>query len=98
MIQQGSFVGLQNYLDLLNRADFRNAISFSAIFAIFSVVGSYIIGLALALLLNQDVPFRGFFPRSIAAAVDYSFYCLHCELALDDCGPKRAGKCNPELV
>jgi ABC-type sugar transport system permease subunit len=61
MIQQGSFVGLQNYLDLLNRPDFRNAISFSAIFAIFSVVGSYIIGLALALLLNQDVPFRGFF-------------------------------------
>ena len=61
LIQSGEFVGLANYAQLATQADFLHALWFSALFAFFGVLGSYAIGLALALLLNQDVPGRGFF-------------------------------------
>jgi multiple sugar transport system permease protein len=61
LIQSGEFVGLANYAQLATQADFLHALWFSALFAFFGVLGSYTIGLALALLLNQDVPGRGFF-------------------------------------
>ena len=61
LLKSGSFVGLQNYVKLFARPDFHHALIFSATFALFSVIGSYVIGLALALLLNQDIPGRGFF-------------------------------------
>ncbi len=61
LLQTGNFVGLQNYIDLMTRPEFHNALRFSAIFAIFSVFGSWAVGLGLALLLNQDIPGRGFF-------------------------------------
>jgi multiple sugar transport system permease protein len=61
LIQAGDFVGLENYLTLLAMPEFRNSLWFSALFALFSVFGSYIIGLVFALLLDQDVPGRGFF-------------------------------------
>ena len=56
-----AFVGLRNYLDLWSLPDFRHALWFSGLFAVFAVIGSYSIGLGLALLLNQEVPGRGFF-------------------------------------
>lgn len=61
LLQPGSYVGFGNYLKLLTMPDFWNALRFSAIFAFFSVIGSYLIGLGLALLLNKDIPGRGFF-------------------------------------
>lgn len=61
LLQHGAFIGLGNYRDLPTMPDFRNALLFSAIFALFSVAGSYLIGLGLALLLDQDVPGRGVF-------------------------------------
>jgi multiple sugar transport system permease protein len=61
LLKPGNFVGLQNYLKLWGSEDFISALRFSFIFALFSVFGSYVVGLALALLLNQDVPGRGFF-------------------------------------
>jgi multiple sugar transport system permease protein len=61
LLKTGTFVGLANYRDLLSLPDFRHALWFSAIFAICNVVGSYVLGLGLALLLNQNVPGRGFF-------------------------------------
>jgi ABC-type sugar transport system permease subunit len=61
LIKAGSFVGLENYLTLLSMPEFHNSLWFSVVFSIFSVFGSYIIGLMFALLLNQDVPGRGFF-------------------------------------
>jgi ABC-type sugar transport system permease subunit len=61
LLQTGSFVGVANYLDLLGRPEFHNALRFSAIFAFFGVFGSWALGLGLALLLNMDIPGRGFF-------------------------------------
>jgi ABC-type sugar transport system permease subunit len=61
LLKLDGFVGLDNYLALLSMPDFRHALVFSAIFAVCSVFGSYIIGLGLALLLNQELPGRGFF-------------------------------------
>ncbi len=61
LLETGSFVGLGNYIRLWSRPDFLHSLYFSAIFALFNVAGSYLIGLGLALLLIKDVPGRGFF-------------------------------------
>jgi multiple sugar transport system permease protein len=61
LLQSGDFVGLANFVQLFSMADFQNALRFSAFFALFSVFGSWVIGLGLALLLNLDIPARGFF-------------------------------------
>lgn len=61
LLQPGGFVGIDNYLRIARSSDFTSALVFSALFALFSVLGSYTIGLTLALLLNLDVPARGFF-------------------------------------
>ncbi len=61
LLKPGVFVGLNNYRDLPTMADFRNALLFSALFAVCSVAGSYLVGLALALLLDQEMPARGVF-------------------------------------
>jgi multiple sugar transport system permease protein len=61
LLKQGEFVGLANYAAMFTKPDFWNAVWFSIIFALFGVAGSYLLGLVLALLLNQDIPARGFF-------------------------------------
>ncbi len=61
LLQAGTFIGLANYVQLFTMADFLHALWFSAIFALFGVFGSWVIGLGLALLLNQEIPARGFF-------------------------------------
>jgi ABC-type sugar transport system permease subunit len=60
LLGSGAFVGWQNYQRLLSSADFFHSLWFSFIFALFNVVFSYLIGLALALFLNLDFPGRGF--------------------------------------
>jgi multiple sugar transport system permease protein len=61
LLRLEGFVGLSNYVSLLDNLDFRHALWFSAVFAVSSVVGSYTIGLGLALILNQNMPGRGFY-------------------------------------
>jgi multiple sugar transport system permease protein len=61
MLVNGQFVGLTNYLRLFQQNDFLHSLWFSFIFSIFSVFGSYALGLVFALILNQDIPGRGFF-------------------------------------
>jgi multiple sugar transport system permease protein len=61
MLVNGQFVGLENYFRLLRQNDFLHSLWFSLIFAAFSVFGSYAVGLVFALILNQDIPGRGFF-------------------------------------
>jgi ABC-type sugar transport system permease subunit len=61
LLQSGQFVGLANFVRLFTMPEFLNALRFSAIFAVFSVFGSWVVGLLLALLLNQEIPGRGFF-------------------------------------
>lgn len=61
MLKDGDFVGLANYTALLTDSNFHHSLFFSVLFSLGAVFGSYVIGLALALLLNKDIPFRGFF-------------------------------------
>lgn len=61
LLKPGSLVWFQNYGRLFQMPEFWNALQFSVVFAFFGVTGSYIIGLGLALLLNKDMPGRGFF-------------------------------------
>jgi ABC-type sugar transport system permease subunit len=61
LLSNGQFVGLQNYTSVLTDPEFLHSLYFSAIFAIFSVAGSYLMGLGLALLLIKDFPLRGLF-------------------------------------
>jgi ABC-type sugar transport system permease subunit len=65
LLRPGAFVGLQNYITLLGSADFWNAVAFSLVFAGANVAGCYAFGLALALLLNLDLPGRGFFRTAL---------------------------------
>lgn len=65
VIKPGSFVGLENYAEVLTNARFWNAMKFSVIFSLATIVGSYLIGLALALILNKDIPGRGFFRAAL---------------------------------
>src|SRR6266516_3852290 len=51
LLAPGTFVGLQNYISTFTDPEFQYPVVFSAIFAVFSVVGSYLLGLGLALLL-----------------------------------------------
>jgi multiple sugar transport system permease protein len=60
LLGTGAFVGFGNYLRLFSSPNFYNALWFSFIFAFFNVLISYLLGLALALFLNQDFPGRGF--------------------------------------
>ncbi len=59
LIQLGGFVGLRNYATIFQQDDFRNSLLFTAIFALGTIVGSYVIGLGLALLLDAQLPASG---------------------------------------
>ena len=53
------WVGLDNYIDLFTSSSFRDVLFNTAYFAIFVIVGSIVLGLGLALLLNQKLRLRG---------------------------------------
>lgn len=59
LLKPGSFVGLKNFIDVFGSDDFLNSVEFSVIFAVCNVIGCYLVGLALALLMNMDFPGRG---------------------------------------
>ncbi len=61
MLRQGAFVGAGNYLRLAGEPDFWHALRFSLVFAVANVAGCWLLGLGIALLMNMDVPGRGFF-------------------------------------
>lgn len=59
LIRGGRFIGLQNYVELLGSASFWHSLQFSLIFAFSNVVGCYLLGLSLALLLLREFPGKG---------------------------------------
>lgn len=61
LLTSGTFVGIQNYLSTFADPEFQYSVLFSALFAVFSVACSYLLGLGLALLLIQNFPLRGLF-------------------------------------
>lgn len=56
------WVGLDNYVRLLTKDPyFRESVKVTIYFSLLAVVGSMIYSLIVALLLNRDIPARGFF-------------------------------------
>ena len=62
-----TFVGLDNYVEWFNRDDTTTIVLNTLVFTFFAVIGSMVIGLALALLLNQNIKGRNF-ARSVVFA------------------------------
>ncbi|MBO3682133.1 carbohydrate ABC transporter permease [Streptomyces sp. NEAU-YJ-81] len=61
LINTGDFVGLDNYTSVLTDPAFWEAVRFTAVFTALAVLGSWAVGLALALVLRSDFPGRGVF-------------------------------------
>jgi multiple sugar transport system permease protein len=61
LIDAGDFVGLTNYVNVLSDPAFWKAALFTLIFTITGVFGSWLLGLALALLLRTRIPAGGVF-------------------------------------
>lgn len=61
LLQPGSFIGLQNFIQLFSDTQFWISLKFTMIFTITAVFGSYFVGLPLALLLRNEVWGRGVF-------------------------------------
>ena len=59
LIKTDGFVGLSNYVGLFGSAEFYGALWFTTLFALSSIVGCYVIGLGVALLLHRVLPARG---------------------------------------
>ena len=78
-----SFAGLDNYLTLVADPQFLNALRASAIFVVGSVLGQFLLGFAMALLLNEGVKGTDFFRTTFMitmalsdAVVGYAWYIL----------------------
>ena len=56
LISSGSFVGASNYTAVLSSQTFWSSVTFTVIFTLAAVVGSYLVGLALALLFQAGFP------------------------------------------
>ena len=73
------WVGLQNYIDLFNDKIFYKSLTVSAYYTLFAVPLGLLFALALAMLLNQNVPFLGGFrtlyymPSLVVGSVSVAF-------------------------
>lgn len=78
-VRPTAFIGLENYLDLFNDKVFFKSLQVSFLYTLFSVPLGLCFSLGLAMLLNQKVPFLGFFrtayymPALIGGSVAVSF-------------------------
>ena len=65
-MNQARFNGLENFIRILTTdTEFFSTLAFSFGYAFAVVIISYILGICLALLLNRDIKFRGFFRAMI---------------------------------
>jgi multiple sugar transport system permease protein len=55
-----NFIGLKNYRDLLNDPFIWNNFVVTAKYVVVSVAGQVLVGFGIAMLLNRDIPFKGF--------------------------------------
>src|SRR5690606_12076919 len=61
LIDAGPFVGLDNFAEVLTGPMFWRAAGFTLVFTLVGVFGSWIVGFALALILQAKVPGAGVF-------------------------------------
>src|SRR5918999_5118251 len=59
VIQAGPFVGLENYTEMFQNPDFLEGLTNTAIFTVVSVTLEFLIGLGIALAINQAFAGRG---------------------------------------
>ena len=64
ILKELNFIGFQNYVKFFTSNDFRDSIKATLIFVLGSVTFSFVVGLLIALLLNQKVKF-GFIFRGL---------------------------------
>lgn len=57
--ESGHFIGLQNFTDLVQDPVFRTAVFNTILYTVVSIFFKYILGMALALLLNRRLRFKG---------------------------------------
>jgi len=63
-----NFIGLDNYIFLFNDRIFLNTIGFTLLYTVVGVIGQFVIGFGLALLLNQSLRGRLFFRLAVLSA------------------------------
>ncbi|QGN34668.1 carbohydrate ABC transporter permease [Microlunatus sp. Gsoil 973] len=61
LIKTGTFVGLDNYINVLTQSAFWDSALFTLIFTVTGVFGSWALGLALAMMLRTRIPAGGLF-------------------------------------
>ena len=61
LISAGDYVGMENYVEVLSDPGFWRATRFTVIFTLVGVFGSWLVGLALALLLKTRIPGKTLF-------------------------------------
>ncbi|MCU1526468.1 MAG: transporter [Frondihabitans sp.] len=61
LLSSGPFVGFQNYISIVQESSFWHAALFTVIFTVVGVFGSWLVGLAMALLLRTHIPANGLF-------------------------------------
>ena len=62
-----AWVGIQNFVEIFQASKFYQVFGFTILYAFAVVLFSYILGMLIALLLNQDIRFRGVFRAIILA-------------------------------
>ncbi len=60
LAKENEFVGLSNYLYLLQDTEFYGSLWTTAIFLVATTAGTTLLGLGVAILMNRKFPFRGF--------------------------------------
>jgi multiple sugar transport system permease protein len=76
----GPYVGLKNFTTLLSSSDFRNAVKNSVYWSVGGIVGETVIGMCVALLLNERFP-----GRNIARGLVLSPYLMPTVVAVAIC-------------
>jgi multiple sugar transport system permease protein len=61
LVNQWKLVGLKNYVDALQNPAFLKSLGTTVEYSAFTVLGTLLVGMVLALLLNQEFPGRTFF-------------------------------------
>lgn len=55
LVNRWDFIGIENYQDIFSNMDFVNSILLTLLFTLLVIIGHFIIGIALALLLNVNI-------------------------------------------
>lgn len=64
-IRLEKFIGLQNYVSVLNHPDFKSAFSNTFSYTFWSIIIGFLVPIILAIILNEIIHFKGFFRISI---------------------------------